>query len=420
MSQILQLIIATSLAGLIGLERERQLQKKGFSSFGGFRTFSMMGALGFLAFLLEKGFKINHFLIIVFICTMALVAVSHTFNTFVQKKLGLTSELSLIASFLIGILVAQDKIVLAITISILFVTLLEFKNFLHRLAKNFTEIEFLAILKFLIIAGVILPILPNQNIDPWGIFNPRNIWFMVVLVASIRFVGFFLAKIFGQQKGIIITAIFGGLASSTAVTTSLAQQSKKETNSKSDLTFLSFLIGILFANAIMFLRVFLEVKIVFPFLAQSLAIPLFTMAFSAFLLAGILCLIKTKKIKSKKIITSQPFSLLEALKFGIFFVLVLASAKILPKFLGDMGLFATAMISGLADTDAITLSTANLVKTGDIKFTIAVQVITLAVVVNTLVKIVITLLFGHKRLAFLTFLSFTLIILLGGVSLLFV
>lgn len=413
---LIGLLTATGLSALVGLEREMNLQKTNTSGFGGFRTYSMIGAIGFLAILLEKDYGTKNFSIAVFIAVSILLAVSYFFDNSKNNKIGLTAEFSAITCFLIGALVAYNQIITAISVSILFTLILALKLWLHQVAKNFSQEEFFAILKFLIVAGVILPILPNYTIDPWGIFNPRTIWWMVVLVASIRFVGFFLAKVVGHKKSIILTGTLGGIISSTAVSSSLAGQNKK-----SPKIVAPFLAGILFANALMFIRVFLEAQIIYPPIAKILAIPLFVMSFSAFVIGLFTFFVKTKKVEQKEeIIKSQPFSLSEAIKFGLFFIVVLVAVKIMPIYFGDVGLYATAIISGLADVDAITLSISNLVANGNITYHVGVNVIFLAVMTNTMVKILIVAIFGGKKLALFVFASLGLVVAIGGITLFFV
>jgi len=439
LNTIINLLVATSLAGLVGLQREIYFQKNNIVGLGGFRTFAMLGAIGFISVYIEKEMKISGFVLMSFLSIVLLIITGYIYSMFRKKNnFGITSELSIISGFVIGIMVMEDKIVLAITTSILFAFLLDFKVLLHDIAKNFNKDEFFAIIKFLIISGVILPILPNYTIDPWNIFNPKLIWLMVVFVAGIRFVGFFLSKIFGQKKGIVLTGILGGLMSSTAVASSLSLQSKKEKN-----TISPFIAGIFFASSIMFIRVFLEAQAVtqtinkdvfISDLSRTLIIPLSIMTIVSTIIAifffyekndyiintknkfGFFSKKETEINEEKK----QPFSLSEAIKFAIFFIFVLAAVKFLPIFLGDKGLYVTAIISGLADTDAITLSVSSLVSKGEIDYRMGASVITTAVIMNTIVKIFIITFFGGKKLRNYSIVLFSIVIICGFLSLFFI
>lgn len=267
----------------------------------------------------------------------------------------------------------------------------------------------------MIISAIILPLLPNEYLDKWEIFNPYHVWLMVIFVAAIRFLAFFLGKIVGSKKSIVFTGLIGGLASSTAVTSTLSDESN---NTKANVA--PFVAGILFANMLMFFRVILEVSVVNSKMTSSIILPLAAMGLMAGGL-GLFALFYKKRdlnVKNEPDI-SQPFSLSEALKFGAFFVFILAAAKIIPQFLGDIGLYTTAAVSGLADTDAITLTIANLVKVGDVTMRTGVSTIILAVMVNTLVKIAIIAIFGSKQLFRASFAAFLLIFGVGASVLFF-
>lgn len=355
----------------------------------------------------------DSFAILVAVIAFLLIAISHTVSSFKMEKLGLTSEFSAVASFLVGVLVAHEEISLGIAIAILFTAILALRHWLHKIAENLAQEELFAILKFLIISAVVLPFLPNTYLDKWEIFNPYHVWMMVIFVAGIRFIAFFLSKIIGTKKSLVITGVIGGLASSTAVTSALSDESKKN-----DKHINLFLAGILFANMLMFFRVILEVIVVNPKMFLHILYPLMAMGIMAGILGLIAVLQKERDVKiQNEPEISQPFSLSEALKFGLFFLFVSAAAKTIPIFLGDMGLYATAIVSGIADTDAITLSVANLVKTGDIAMKTGVTTIMLAVMVNTLVKIAIIFIFGARKLFKRSLISFLLIFSIGSLIL---
>lgn len=405
------ILMATGLAALIGLEREMRMQEEGSPTyFGGVRTFAILGALGAISSLISEQFAM-----IVGFMSFLLITITHAISALKNKKNGLTSDFSGYASFLVGVLVMQNYLVPAVAVTILFTSILAMRQGFHQVAKNFAQEELFAILKFLLIAAVVLPILPNRYVDQWEILNPYHLWLMVIFVASIRFVAFFLSKILGAGKSIILTGIVGGLASSTAVTSTFSEESKRSLTNTS-----LYFVGILFANMLMFFRVILEVFVIHRAMLNQLLIPLLVMGL---LTGGIafFVLFKNKKnvnIKKEPLI-SQPFALMEALKFGAFFLFVLIAAKLVPQFLGEIGLYTTAAFSGLADTDAITLSVANLVKNNDVTTRVGVLSILIAVMVNTLVKIGIIGIFGSRKLFRVTATAFILIF-AAGLGILFV
>lgn len=403
---LLGLLMATGLSGLIGLEREMRFQKNqpDGSHLGGLRTHSMSGALGFLAVFISEIVEQPAFLIAILVVTTLFLLVSHTLVAALQKRYGITSELSLIASFSIGVLVGVHQPYIALAVSILFTGLLALKIGLHRIVKKINHAELLAILQFFILSAIILPLLPEHWIDPFGFFDwrPQTVWLMVIFVASIRFVGYFLSKFFGSEKSIILSGVVGGFVSSTAVTMGISQESKGKPQT------LIFLIPIIVASAIMFFRVILEVLVAAPNAKELLLLLLPALAsmgilfllVSAFLVVKVL---KNTKKENPNIVHTemqirQPLQMRSALSFGLFFLFVLLLSDKVAEFLPHSGLFLTAAIAGLTDVDAITLAVANLTKNGSITAEMASQVILLAVAVNTLVKAGIVFLFGSKKL----------------------
>lgn len=417
-----QLLMATGLAGLIGLEREMRQQeqdKKEQGNLGGLRTFAMVGALGYLSQFTAMLLGAPWLLGLLLATVMLFALFSHGAHIFLYRHVGITSELSLIAGFVLGVFVGFGEPLLATAVSILFTTLLMLKGVLHRMVQRISHVELLAIIQFLILSAIILPLLPSSWVDPFGLFDwrPRTIWLMVVLVASIRFVGYFLAKIVGAEKSILLSGIVGGLASSTAVTTSISQDSKGN-----DRHALLFLIPILFASAIMFLRVLFEVSVTATSQQELLHFiiwPLLSMTLVSTIIATTLYLRRRKKKATvhASLQIRQPLKLGSALSFGLFFLLVLFLAEHISQLFPDTGLLLTGAISGLTDVDAITLAMANLVQKGDVAAELGASVILIAVIVNTLVKLGIILLFGSRRLFFLALLTILPILAVGGLTL---
>lgn len=403
---LIGLLMSTGLAGLIGLEREMRFQKNqpDGSHLGGLRTHSMSGALGFLAVFMSEVLEQPALLIAILIVTTLFLLVSHTLVAALQKRFGITSELSLIASFSIGILVGIHQPYIALAVSILFTGLLALKIGLHRIVKKINHAELLAILQFFILSAIILPLLPKSWIDPFGFFDwrPQTVWLMVIFVASIRFIGYFLSKFFGSEKSILLSGIVGGFVSSTAVTMGISQESKGKPQ------VLIFLIPILVASAIMFFRVLLEVLVVAPSQTELLMLLIPALASMGALLLFVSAILVVKILKKTGnenpnavragMEIRQPLQMRSALSFGVFFLLVLLFADKIAEFFPDSGLFFAAAIAGLTDVDAITLAVANLAQTGQVNPEMASQVILLAVAVNTLVKAGLVFIFGSRKL----------------------
>ncbi len=401
-SLLISLITATGLAGLIGLEREFRLQNKLLveSPLGGLRTFAMMGALGFLSAYLTVTYEIAWLLPIVFVMAMFFPLISHAYFVFTKQQFSVISGLALIVSFCIGVLVVFDELYLAIALSILFTGILALRDVLHKMAKKLSADELFAILQFIILSAIILPILPKSWVDPFEFFDwrPQAVWLMVVFVVSIRFIGYFLAKIIGGEKSILFSGVIGGFVSSTAVTMGIAQQSKGKN------ALIIFLAPILVASGIMFFRVLLEVAVVTQGKNQLLSLlllPLGIFGGGSILLTGFLLFYRKrarKQVAATPIAIDQPLQLTSALSFGIFFLAVLLFSDKIGQYFDTSGLYLTGAVAGLTDVDAITLAMANLVTIGSLEADIAARVILLAVTVNTLVKLSIVFVFGSALL----------------------
>jgi uncharacterized membrane protein (DUF4010 family) len=420
-SLLLSLLTASALSGLIGLEREMHIQNEepDGSQFGGMRTYSMMGGLGFLGAYVALEISAPWLLFAVFSACTIFLFISHALVSVFQRQFGITSQLSLIASFLVGVLVAHEQLYLAIAVSILFTGLLVLKIGLHKIAKKINQDELLAILKFFILTAIILPILPYSWEDPIGFFDwrPQVIWLMVVLVASIRFVGYFLSKFFGSEKSILFSGIVGGFVSSTAVTMGISQQSEGKRR------VIIFLVPILIASAIMFFRVLFEIIIVAPAQKELLlnVAPVLLVSSAGLIFLSVFLIVKRIREHKKNgdikttINIDQPLQMKSAIAFGLFFLSILLVAEKIAEFFPDSGLILASALAGLTDVDAITLAMANLHRTGEISADIASQAILMAVLVNTLVKVGIVFLFGSKPLFKAMAYSIAAIVLLGGV-----
>ena len=225
-------------------------------------------------------------------------------------------------------------------------------------------------------------LLPNQGYGPWNALNPYWIWWMVVLICGISFVGYFAIKYIGNRMGTLVTSITGGLASSTAVTFSMAQFARQYTRKT------LFMAGVMFASSIMFIRIVVEVSIVNPELLHPLWIPLFVM-FSA-VVCGAMWLWKQQgnPDTDPSVEIKNPFRLTMALKFGALLAVILILSAAMKEWFGEHGIYVLAVISGLADVDAITLSLSRMSTgaEGDLREEVAILGIILAAATNTLIK----------------------------------
>ncbi|RMD70494.1 MAG: MgtC/SapB family protein [Gammaproteobacteria bacterium] len=368
------LTTALAIGLLIGLEQET-IPHAGGKRFGGIRTFPLIALGGFASAYWWPDQPV--FLIGLGVLGMLLVA-SFVRSSMLTDTVGITTEVAALLTWLLGGMVAMGRLQAAVTIAVIATLLLAAKQHLHGFVRQyFTDKEILAIAEFALLALVIYPLLPDKGYTELDI-NPRQIWFMVVLVSGISFIGYFGVRLLGAQRGLFLTAFFGGLVSSTAVTLTLARFSRNHREIASTLGG-----GIILASTIMFLRQLIEVAIVHPALVKPVALlvsPAFFLGLWFFLRSG-------KENPAVEVPVSNPLELTTALQFGLLYGFILVLVQLAMRYFGEVGVYGVALLSGVTDVDAITLSTARLSLDGDLPAQVAVVSIVLAGLSNTLVKL---------------------------------
>jgi len=380
---LLDLLTALGLGLLIGIERGWSGRKEDEGDrVAGIRTFSLVGLLGGIWAKLAA-FVGNWILAAVFIAFSALVVASYIIQWKAQqhKDIGITTEISLMITFSLGAWATFGYHMYALGAAVVVMGLLSIKPVLHRWLTKIEVKEIYAGIQLLVISIILLPLLPNQGYGPWETLNPYWIWWMVVLISGLSFVGYVLIKHLGEQLGIILTAITGAIASSTAVTISLAQLAKKKKSSIS-----IFVAGVLLASSIMILRIFIEVAVVNIALLHPLWIPLSLMLLTT--AGGSIYFWKRQSsnvAEESSLDLKNPLRFFTALQFGLLLALILLLATAMEHWLGEKGLYVLALLSGLMDVDAITLSLSQMVKDGTTPL-VATSGIIIAAVTNTCVK----------------------------------
>lgn len=412
-----ELGIAVALASLIGLEREHVYQKTNVEDFAGLRTFMLMGLFGALSYML---FADN---VAIFTALtsgfLALIVASYVVTSHRKYGSGVTSQVAAIIIYLVGILCAMDQYVFATTVTLAMLTVLYFKTALHKWVRSIKDEELLSTIQFAVIAFVVLPLLPNHGYGPYEVFNPYIIWLMVVLVSGISFLSYIAIKIFGAKRGVGISGFLGGLISSTALTLSFSEQSKKNPKIVNPYAF-----AVIIASTAMFFRIAVLVAILNKELFAHVAIPLVTMGLAGLVCAGFLWTRsenETVKQGARGSIVKfkSPFSMIPALKFAVIFAAVLFLSKYAVVKMGNSGLYLTSIVSSFLDADPIAISVTKLVKEGLTMFSASVAV-TIAVFVNTISKGIIFFVLGNRAVALKILISMGFMITCGAISLFFV
>jgi uncharacterized membrane protein (DUF4010 family) len=245
------------------------------------------------------------------------------------------------------------------------------------------------------VAAVVLPLLPNvaYGPPPFDVFNPYTIWLLVVLISAISFVGYILNKLIGAEKGIGLIGFLGGLASSTAVTLNFTQRSKVSPSLSR-----AFALAILIAWTVMFSRVLVQAVLVNRALLGILWLPMVASVLVGLVYSLYLYFSQTRSEEREQMEFENPFELGPAIKFGLLFAVILFISRAAQIYLDASGIYLSALVSGIADVNAITLSMAQLSLGGRLDLQVAARAIVLATVANTIVKGAIVLLGGSRSL----------------------
>jgi uncharacterized membrane protein (DUF4010 family) len=391
--------VSLGLGFLIGLQRERQQQtddKNQPRSFGGVRTYSLAALLGAACALLSRPY--GAWTIGAGLAALLVpLALGFLHDLRQDSGRGITSEVAFLLTYLLGALAlspavlpdAKERYLLTAAVGVTVGALLSFKGPLHAWARRLSQEDILATAKFAVLAIIILPLLPNKNLGPWGVVNPSKIGLLIVLIAGISFAGYIAIRALGPGRGLGVIGLLGGLASSTAVTLSLSGRTKANRDTATPCA-----MAIVLACSVMAPRVVAEVAVVNPALVPSVAWPMGGMAAAGLVAAFILHrLAKQGARQGEEVRFSNPFELGSALKMGAIFVVVLLVSTFAQKKLGTAGVYAAAGLAGLTDVDAITLSMARLANEGFDPRQASVAIL-IGAASNTIVKAGMTVVLG--------------------------
>ncbi len=380
--------VALSIGFLIGSEREQDADSQQ-SHLGGIRTYPLVALCGAMGAILGS----QHGMVILpmmFVGVMSFAAIAY-WHRFEQGFAGMTSEVSLILTFALGALAVSDgvipelgpRLILVASLAVVVAAFLSAKKMLHRIIDRASKEDVLATLKFLIVAVIILPLLPDQTYGPLNVLNPFNIGLMAVFIAGIGFAGYVAVRVFGSGRGMVLTGLIGGLVSSTAVMLSFSGRAKSEPK-----VALTAAVAVCAASTIMFPRILIEVAVVNESLLDKLLIPLSAM-FLVCAAASAILYRKTQRTKggetSEAVDVHNPFDLSEAIKFAALYAGVLFISKGATEYLGSSGTYLAGILAGTTDVDAITLSMAHQVKEG-LSPSVGATTIMLGAGANTIVK----------------------------------
>ncbi|OZA80078.1 MAG: hypothetical protein B7X64_07350 [Halothiobacillus sp. 39-53-45] len=378
--------LALGIGLLIGLERGwHERTAADGSRVAGVRTLGLIGLSGGLIGLLASQYGGVVLAAGIFVLGVIL-AVSYWLSAQRDQSVGITTEIASFLTFTLGVFAVSGYAYVAVVAAVISMILLGLKPVLHAGLQKLSEQELFATFKLLLLALVILPILPNGDFGPWGALNPWVIGWMVLLLAGLSFVGYFLMRILGSRQGLLVTSLLGGLVSSTALTLTLARFNRE----RRDMTGI-VAVGIIVASTLLFPRVLIEVGLVNADLLSALLPPIIAMLLTASLGAVIAWRWASVHESNSATLVStlkNPLELGAALRFTLILVAIMLLA----------GIYGLAAISGLADVDALSLSLSKMAGQGQITADVATQAIVLAILVNTLVKTALAFFIGGRLL----------------------
>lgn len=381
-------LTSLGLGLMIGLERERSPTAR-----AGLRTFALVALAGTLGALLSEKTGAPWMLGAGLLILGGMMVASY-FSVPDRDDPGTTSIAAVVVCYALGAMVWFRLEQLAVTLAILITALLYFKAELRDVSHSLTRLDLVSILQFAVLSFVILPILPDQDYGPYHALNPYQIWWMVVLVSGLSLAGYAALRIAGQRHGSLLTGLFGGIASSTATTLAFSRHGRDNPQ----LVGMAALV-ILLANWVVLVRLSLVVAV----LAPGLLWPMLTL-FGSGAAAGLVVIWLTwRRLDGSPLAPTldmkNPTEIRAALGFGLLYAGVLFAAAWLSDLVGSQGVYAVALVSGLTDVDAITLSSLRLFGLGNLQAEQVATTVLLAILANIAFKSGLASAIGGTRLA---------------------
>ena len=340
----MKILIVLFLSFLIGLEREERKTAAGAYTFGGVRTFPLIGLIGYSIALLSGAQLLPVTLGFLVVGSFLLLSYWHKLSC--AEPAGVTTEMSGLATYLVGALVYYDHLWIATALSVASLLFLELKIALEGLASRTAPEELLTFAKFLLLTAVILPVLPNHEFGRFHV-NPFKTWLVVVAVSTISYGSYVLQKLTKQRGGVILAAFLGGAYSSTVTTVAMSKRAAREQRPH------LFAGGILIASGMMYLRLAALLTLFNRQLGALLAPACLVLA-ALGIAAGWFWSHRPDAVVSevkREFEPRNPLELLTAFVFAFFFLAMLVATQLAVTYLGRAGVNILAAIMGVADVD---------------------------------------------------------------------
>ncbi|MGD0991227.1 MAG: MgtC/SapB family protein [Gemmatimonadales bacterium] len=384
-----RLLVAVMVGVLIGLDRERAEVRKARQIFAGVRTFPLVALCGAIPALLVE--QLGPLLVAVSLVAIAAIAVVSYLRASANGDMGATTEVAAVATFLLGALAGAGELVVAGACGVAVAVLLVAKPKLEAFSRALSPEELTAALELAVITVIVLPLLPNRGFGPWQVWNPREIWMVVVLVTALSFVGFVAMRLLGERRGMIVTGAVGGLVSSTAVTMAMAERSRS-----AEALARPAAAAAVVASSIMPLRMAVLAGAVNAGILPRLLPIVFVMTLTGLVAAWLISHRRPDEVSESGSQIKNPFSVVAALSFAAIYAFVLILVRAAGVYLGAGGTYAAASLSALADVDAVTIAFSRS-GPGASAWAVPAAAVTVAAVTNSLVKLGIAVATGSPR-----------------------
>ncbi|MDD2915180.1 MAG: MgtC/SapB family protein [Gallionella sp.] len=384
-----QFLTSLAIGLLIGLERERNPSAK-----AGLRTFALVAVFGTLAALLATKLGSPWLLIVGLIAVAGMIIAAYLNTQGDEADPGTTTVIALLLCYGLGAMIWYGLSTLAVMLAIGITALLYFKPELRGFSQSMTRRDLVAVLQFSVLTFIVLPILPNQDYGPYHAFNPHQAWLMVVLISGISLTGYAALQVVGTRYGAPLLGFLGGLASSTATTLIYAKHGKSNpamSNLAASVIVIASMVVVIRLMVVSAMVSYGALPGLLPVLAGGLVFGLFVALYNW-----------RKMDKATELYipeTSNPAELHTAIGFGLLFVVVLLVSAWMEDFAGSQGLYVVALVSGLTDVDAITLSSLRLFNLGQLSEHQTVTAIAIAFLANLAFKFGMVAFIGGKTLA---------------------
>ena len=410
--ELINFLLVVILSLLIGLEqRKHHIEIEFESLFGTDRTITLIGIMGFILYILMPErlilFYAGGFIL------FALLGIYYYNKIKIKNQWGFTSIIIALITYCLAPLVYLQPYWMVMLIVVTILIFVELKETLFNFSKKFDGNEFTTLAKFIIIAGIILPLLPHDPISKAINISPYQIWISIVAVSSISYFSYLLKKFVFPNSGIILSAIFGGLYSSTATTIILAKKSKEENNA------IKISVGIIAATTMMYIRI-LILAYIFNKEIAVLLLPYFLV----FVITGsiiILVFLLNNKSSGNTVLnvnnTQNPLEFKTALIFGLLFGFFAILTNTVVTNYGNMGVSILSFIVGVTDIDPYILNLFQRVG-GNLNADTILKATIIATASNNLVKMIYSIILGNSTIKKNVIISFSILIIVSVISIL--